>query len=146
MFCESVSVAVQFSWRLVVCPSACINMKLNGDNSSIPSLMHLVSDEEPLRNRSERSTSAKYEIRKNESTWSQLHKTSKIITKLLLSTKLCVLDKITFFLCESWILLDFRVDLRSDNDMYKSVYILVSHCTAFVHQVPFLQSSAPRSA
>ena len=49
-----------------VCPSACINMKLNGDNSSIPSLMHLVSDEEPLRNRSERSTSAKYEIRKTK--------------------------------------------------------------------------------
>ena len=64
LFCESVSVAVQFSWRLVVYPSACINMKLNGNNSSIPSLMHLVSDEERLRNRSERSTSAKYEIRK----------------------------------------------------------------------------------
>ena len=72
---------------------------------------------EPLRNQSGRSTSAMYEIRKIESTCSQLHKTSKIIEKLLLSTKLCVLEKITFFLKESWILLDFRVDLRSANDM-----------------------------
>ena len=52
---------------------------------------------EPLRNQSGRSTSAMYEIRKTESTWSQLHKTSKNIEKLLLSKKLCVLDKITFF-------------------------------------------------
>ena len=49
--------------------------------------------EGPLRNRTKRSTSAKFKTQKMESTWSQLHKTSKIIEKLLLSTKLWWFEK-----------------------------------------------------
>ena len=49
--------------------------------------------EEPLRNLTKRSTSAKFETRKMKSTWYQLLKTSKIIEKLHLSTKLWWFEK-----------------------------------------------------
>ena len=44
--------------------------------------------EEPLRNRAKKSTSAKFGILEMKSTLYHLHKTSNIIEKLLLSTKL----------------------------------------------------------
>ena len=57
------------------------------------SISDVAAADEPLRNRTKRSTSAKFETRKMQSTWYQLHKTSKIIEKLLLSTELRWFEK-----------------------------------------------------
>ena len=52
-----------------------------------------------------------------KSTRSELQKTSKIIEKVQLSTKLSQFEKKHFFNPKSYILLEIHVDLRSDNDI-----------------------------
>ena len=65
-----------------------------------------------------------------KSTRSELQKTSKIIQKVQLSTKLSQFEKIRFFLRK---IVQFRVDLRFDNDIYQICDQLISFHDGSLH-------------